>query len=238
MNQHSRTELLLGGQALKRLSDAHVLIVGLGGVGGYTAEMLCRAGVGNLTIADGDTVSLSNINRQLIAFHSTVGQSKVRLFAQRFHDINPQCNVNAIDTFIRDDETVNLLQSAPFDYVVDAIDTLSPKVFLIYHACQLDLPVVSSMGSAGRMDPSVISVTDISRSNSCPLARAVRKRLHRLGIDHGVKVVFSTETVNPESVIEEPSQNKRTTIGTISYLPAMFGCHIAATVIQDIISQQ
>lgn len=232
----SRTELLLGNDALTRLSKAHVLVVGLGGVGGYAAEMLCRAGVGRLTIVDGDTVSESNINRQIIATVDAIGQSKAMVMNNRLKNINPNCEINAIDTFLRDDEMIDLLKSVSFDYVVDAIDTLAPKVFLIYHSYTMGLPIVSSMGSAGKLDPSKIELCDISKSHTCPLAAMVRKRLHKLGVREGVKVVFSSEKVIEQSVVEERSQNKRTTIGTISYLPPLFGCYCASAVIRDIIS--
>ena len=242
----SRTELLLGTDGVERLRRAHVLVVGLGGVGGYAAEMLCRAGVGHLTIVDGDTVSRSNCNRQLIALQSTVGESKAVLFERRFREINPDCEVTAINTFLRDEAMISLLEKGnieqsseqavgqTFDYIVDAIDTLSPKVYLLYHAHKLGIPVVSAMGSAGKLDPSKIQVADISKSNTCPLAAMVRKKLHRLGVSEGFKVVFSIEKVAETAVVEEPSQNKRTTVGVVSYMPAMFGCYCASTVIMDL----
>lgn len=235
-NLYTRTEMLLQADGMRRLKEAHVLVVGLGGVGGYAAEMLCRAGVGRLTVVDGDNVSASNINRQIIACQSTVGQSKAALFRARLSDINPECLLTVHDEFLRDERIVKLLHADSYDYVVDAIDTLSPKVFLLYHARCAGLRVVSSMGSAGKLDPYAIRVSDLSKSHTCPLAAMVRKRLHRLGVTEGIKVVFSTEKVAEHSMVEEPSQNKRTTIGTISYLPAMFGCCCAAEVIRDIAS--
>lgn len=231
----SRTELLLGAEAVERLRGAHVLVVGLGGVGGYAAEMLCRAGVGRLTLVDGDKVSESNLNRQIIALNSTVGQSKVELFEKRFKDINPECDTVAKEVFLRDEEMIELLESEKYDYVVDAIDTLSPKVFLLYHSHRLGLPVVSAMGSAGKLNPEMVQVCDVSESNTCPLAAMVRKKLHKLGVRDGFKVVFSTEKAIETAMREEPSQNKRTTVGVISYMPAVFGCHCAATVINDLI---
>ena len=200
--------------------------------------MLCRAGVGHLTLIDNDVVTPTNINRQIIALHSTVGKLKTELFVDRLHDINPDCEVTAMQVFLRDELTAQILQSRHFDYVVDAIDTLSPKVFLLYEAHRQHLPVVSSMGSAGKLDPSAVHIADISRSHTCPLAAMVRKRLHRLGVQDGIKVVFSTEKVAEQSIIEDPSQNKRTTIGTISYLPPLFGCFCASVVIRDLISNQ
>ena len=233
----SRTELLLGAVGVERLRQAHVLVVGLGGVGGYAAEMLCRAGVGRLTIVDGDKVSESNINRQIIALNSTVGMSKAELFEKRFKDINPECEVVAKEVFLRDDEMINLLEAEKYDYVVDAIDTLSPKVFLLYHTQRLGLPIVSAMGSAGKMDPGLVRVADISESHTCPLAAMVRKKLHKLGVREGFKVVFSTEKVIESAIREEPSQNKRTTVGVVSYMPAVFGCHCASVVINDLTKQ-
>lgn len=233
----TRTELLLGEESLERLKKAHVLVVGLGGVGGYAAEMLCRAGVGRMTIVDGDKVSVSNINRQIIALRSTVGISKTELFKQRFHDINPDCEVTALNVFLRDEEMIRLLEKEKYDYVVDAIDTLSPKVFLLYHAHRLGLPIVSAMGSAGKLDPSKIEVTDVAQSHTCPLAAMVRKKLHKLGVREGFKVVFSSEKVDESAMIEDPSQNKRTTVGVISYMPAVFGCYCASTVINDLIEK-
>lgn len=231
---YSRTALLLRPEGVQRLRDAHVLVVGLGGVGGYAAEQLCRAGVGRLTLVDADKVSESNINRQIIALHSTVGQSKVALFKQRMADINPDCIVDARETFLRDEEMISLLQEQHYDYVVDAIDTLSPKVFLLYHCVSMGLPVVSSMGSAGKVDATALHIADISKSHTCPLAAMVRKRLHRMGITEGIDVVFSTEKVAEHAMVEEISENKRTTIGTISYIPPMFGCCCASVVIRKL----
>lgn len=232
---YSRTTLLLGDEAQDLLQRASVLVVGLGGVGGYAAEMLCRAGVGNLTIVDSDTVSHSNLNRQLIALNSTVGHSKVDLFCQRFRDINPSVNITPLNTFLRDDEMISLLEDNHFDYVVDAIDTLSPKVFLLYHSTRLHIPVVSAMGSGGKLDPALVQVTDIAKTYNCPLATMVRKHLHKLGLYTGFKAVFSPEKVSSSAMYEDPSQNHRTTIGTISYMPALFGCHCASVVIRDLI---
>lgn len=232
----SRTRLLLGDGQMDRLSSASILVVGLGGVGGYAAEQLCRAGVGRMTIVDADTVSESNINRQLIALQSTVGQSKAELFRRRFNDINPQCEVTAVNEFLRDDRTLELLQQQRYSCVVDCIDTLSPKVFLLYHARQLGLPVVSSMGSGGKLDPSKVTASDISRSHTCPLAAMVRKRLHRLGVSEGIRVVFSPEEVPDHAMLRDPGTNHLTTLGTISYMPALFGCIVAAETIKTILS--
>ena len=236
MPMFSRTRLLLQDTAMNRLQASHVLVVGLGGVGGYAAEQLCRAGVGTMTIVDGDAVSESNINRQLIALHSTVGQRKAELFRTRFADINPDCRVTVIDEFIRDDRMIELLESDHYDCVVDCIDTLAPKVFLLFHAHRLGLPVVSCMGSGGKLDPSQVQACDIAQSNTCPLAAMVRKRLHHLGVYSGIRVVFSTEKVPPHAMIEDRTDNHLTTIGTISYMPPLFGCYIASEVIKLLIN--
>ena len=233
---YSRTRLLLQDEGLGRLQAVHVLVVGLGGVGGYAAEMLCRAGVGRLTVVDGDTVSASNVNRQIIALHSTVGKSKADLFRQRLLDINPDCQVTALDEYLRDERLVQLLEAEKYSCVVDCIDTLSPKVFLLYHSVRLGLPVVSAMGSGGKMDPSLVQTADIAKSYACPLSAMVRKRLRRMGVDTGIRVVFSPEEVPAHAMREEVSANHRTTLGTISYMPPLFGCHIAAEVIRLLIT--
>ncbi len=236
MNWNERTLLLLGQENLNALKKANVLVAGLGGVGAYAAEMLVRAGVGNLTIVDGDVVEESNRNRQLPALISTNGKTKTGVLSERFLDINPEINLISLNEFLRDERTVELLESQNFDYVVDCIDTLSPKVFLIYHAVQRGLKVVSSMGAGGKLDPSKVKVADISKSHDCNLARMVRKRLHRLGVRKGITVVFSPEEVSEDAIRLEQGQNKNSTVGTISYMPAIFGCFVASVVIRDIVS--
>lgn len=231
-----RTDLLLGTERLDKLRNANVLVVGLGGVGAYAAEMLCRAGVGNLTIVDGDVVEETNRNRQLPALVSTQGKPKAEVLEQRFRDINPDVRLLVINDFLRDEKTIELLDSNKFDYVVDCIDTLSPKVFLIYHAVSRGLKVVTSMGAGGKLDPAQVRIADISKSHDCKLARVVRKRLHRLGIRKGITAVFSPEEVPDEAIRLEQSQNKNSTVGTISYMPAVFGCFVASVVIRDLVA--
>lgn len=235
----SRTELLIGEEGLEKLSKSHVLQVGLGGVGAYSAEQLCRAGVGEMTIVDADTVSVSNINRQLPALHSTVGKSKVQVMADRLLDINPDLKLHCIEEFIRDERTAEILNAAPFDCVLDAIDSLSPKVYLIFQALQRQIPVVSVMGAGGKMDPTKIQIADISKSYNCHLAKTVRKRLYRMGVRHGFDVVFSSEHVPEEAVIIEKDEsiNKLSTVGTISYMPATFGCFAAAAVLRKLVEK-
>jgi len=229
-----RTNLLLGPQNLEKLKNANVLVVGLGGVGAVAAEMICRAGVGKMTIADGDIVEITNRNRQLPALKSTEGRPKTEILAQRLLDINPGLELNSVFEFVRDERAVELLKSQSFDYVVDAIDTLSPKVFLIHHALELGLNLVSSMGAGGKIDPSKVAVTDISKSYNCKLARMIRKRLNKLGIKKGFKVVFSPEEVDENAIRLEEGQNKKSSVGTISYMPAVFGCFAASVVIRDL----
>ena len=235
MNWLERTELLLGEEKLKKLKNANVLVVGLGGVGAYAAEQICRAGIGKMTIVDGDVIEITNLNRQLPALNSTKGKPKAEILAERFRDINPEIELTVVNDFIRDEKAAELLKSQPFDYIVDAIDTLAPKVFLVYHAVQLGLKVVSSMGAGGKMEPGKVQVADISESHNCKLARMFRKRLSRLGIKEGVKVVFSPEEITKESVKLEEGQNKKSTVGTISYMPPVFGCFIAGVVVRDLI---
>ena len=230
----SRTALLLGEESISRFSARHVLIVGLGGVGAYAAEMICRAGIGEMTIIDGDIVSLSNINRQLPATHSSVGEKKAGVLERRFKDINPEIRLNVITDFLDEDAMKNLLENNRYDFIVDAIDTLAPKIALISNAIFKDMPIISAMGAGGKTDPSQIRITDISKTYECPLAKVVRKRLKEMGIYKGLTVVFSPEKVNREAIISTNERNKRSTVGTVSYLPAMFGCYMASHVIRNL----
>lgn len=237
MNWNSRTQLLLGEEGVKKLASSHVLVVGLGGVGAYAAEQLARAGLGKMTIVDCDTVNVTNKNRQLLALDSTVGRPKVEVMAERIRDINPDVEVVALNQYLKDQSIIDLMEQ-PFDYIVDAIDTLAPKVFLLYYAVLNKQNIVSCMGSGGKLDPSMIQVADIAKSHNCRLAFYVRKRLHRLGIREGITVVFSPEKVADSAVsIEEQTENKIATVGTISYMPAMFGCYCASHVIREILAR-
>lgn len=231
-----RTRLLLGDEKLAILKQAHVLVAGLGGVGSWAAELLVRGGIGKLTIADHDSISPSNRNRQLPALKSNEGLAKADVMAERLLDINPDLHLVVVKTFLKDDAIPALLDQAVFDFVVDAIDTLSPKVFFLYHCKKRNYRVVSSMGSGNKFDPALIRVADISETYNCRLAHYVRKHLHKLGIREGIKAVFSPEVL-PQKVLEWASgeQNKRTIAGTISYMPAMFGAWCASVVIRDLI---
>lgn len=225
---------MAGKEKIERLNKAHVLVCGLGGVGSYAAEQLARAGIGALTIVDGDTIHETNRNRQLPALTSTHGDFKAVVVAERLTDINPDLKLTVIQEYIKDQRMIDILEKG-YDYVIDAIDTLSPKVYLIYHTMRLGIPLVSSMGSGGKFDPSLIKVSDIDETYNCKLAYYMRKRLHKLGIWKGFKAVYSPEVVSREAVaLMEGELNKKSTVGTISYMPAMFGCYCASVVIRDI----
>lgn len=228
-----RTELLLGEEKMQRMAASHVLVVGLGGVGAYAAEMICRAGVGRMTIVDADTVQPSNINRQLPALHSTVGQAKAEVLAERFRQINPQLELTVLPVFLKDENIPALLDAAKYDFIVDAIDTLSPKCFLIYHALQRRIPIVSSMGAGAKSDITQVRFADIWDTYHCGLSKAVRKRLQKMGVKRKLPVVFSAEQADPKAVLlTEDEMNKKSTCGTVSYMPAVFGCYLAEYVIK------
>jgi tRNA threonylcarbamoyladenosine dehydratase len=231
----SRSEMVLGEEALLKLKGSHVLVAGLGGVGSWAAEMICRAGVGHMTIIDGDVVSAGNINRQLPALTSTLGQPKAEVMGARLMDINPDLKLKIVSEFIRDQRLIDILEEEKYDYIVDAIDTLSPKVFLIYHSLRLKLKIVSSMGAGGRFDPTNIKVADISETNYCNLARMLRKKLHKLGVRDGFTAVYSPEVVDKDKIIRGSEEtNKASHVGTISYMPAAFGITCASVVIREL----
>ena len=236
-NWLERTELLLGAEKLELLRKAHVLVVGLGGVGAYAAEMIARAGVGRMTLADADTVGLTNINRQLLALHSTVGRPKAEVLAERLRDINPAIELTVVNRYIKDEETYTLLDAARYDYVVDCIDTLSPKLALIAAALERKMPLVSSMGAGAKVDPTQLEIKDISKTHHCPLAHMLRKRLHKIGIYKGFRAVFSPEPIREGAMILSEEQNKKSQVGTISYIPALFGIGCASVVIRDLIGE-
>lgn len=232
-NWQQRTELLLGEEKMNRLRNSHVLVVGLGGVGAYAAEMICRAGVGRMTIVDADTVQPTNINRQLPALHSTIGMLKAEVLAARFKDINPDMQLTVLPVYLKDENIPELLDSAKFDFIVDAIDTISPKCFLIYNALIRKLKIVSSMGAGAKSDITQVRFTDLWETYHCGLSKAVRKRLQKMGLKRKLPVVFSTEQSDPAAVIlTDEEQNKKSTNGTVSYMPAVFGCYLAEYVIK------
>ena len=228
-----RTRLLLGEEKMERLQQAHVLVVGLGGVGAYAAEMICRAGVGRMTIVDADTVQPTNINRHLPALHSAMGREKAEVLAARIKDINPDIELKVLPVFLKDDNIPELLDAARYDFVVDAIDTLAPKCYLIAETLKRHIKIVSSMGAGAKSDITQIRFADIWDTYHCGLSKAVRKRLQKLGIKRKLPVVFSTEQADPKAVLlTEDDQNNKSTCGTVSYMPAVFGCYLAEYVIK------
>jgi tRNA threonylcarbamoyladenosine dehydratase len=233
-----RTELQIGKENVLKLRKKHVLVCGLGGVGAAAAEMLCRAGIGKMTILDSDKIHFSNRNRQIPALVSTEGMYKTDAVQQRLLDINPKLKLTTVNKYIKDEKITEVLELAKFDYVIDAIDTLSPKIYLIYHCMYLKLPLISSLGSGGKYDPSQIRIADISESYNCKLGYYLRKKIHKLGIYKGFKVVFSPEEVDDKAIqLTENEKNKKSIVGTISYMPVAFGCFIASAVIRDIIEK-
>lgn len=238
MNQNNwteRTRLLLGDERVDAYHNSHVLVVGLGGVGGITAEMLVRAGIGRLTIVDADIIQPSNLNRQIVSTTSKLYQSKASVLHDRLKDINPDVQIEVIEEFLKDDNMVELIQRHTYDFVVDAIDSLSPKVHLIRLAKEYKLPIISSMGAGAKRNPALVAQADLSKSYNCALARALRKRLRKLGISKDLPVVFSSELPDESAVIEiSGEQCKRSTAGTISYMPAIFGIYLSAYVLEHI----
>lgn len=228
-----RTVTLIGQEAVTRLKNAHVLVAGVGGVGGYAVETLVRCGIGNLTIIDADNVSESNINRQLVALHSTIGMSKVNILADRCRDINPDISINAVQEFITVDNTSKMIGS-DVDFVVDAIDTIAPKISIIKYCLKNKIPIISSMGAGGRIDPAKIGYFDISETREDGLARVVRQRLKKDGIRSGLKVVASLEVPKHSAVIELDEQNKRSSLGTTFTVPSMFGIYLGNYVIRKL----
>jgi tRNA A37 threonylcarbamoyladenosine dehydratase len=242
-NRFHRTELLLGEKAMASLKDAHVGVFGLGGVGSYAAESLARAGVGKLTLIDFDFVGVTNINRQNIALSSSVGQAKTAVMAERAALINPDCIVDARQEFFCEDNSDALLDLG-YDAVIDAIDSFNPKIRLIVESLKKGIPLFSAMGAAGKIDPSMIRVGDISKSTICPLAKRVRKRLRAFNVHSGFEVVYSIEPpilpFSPELIDKEKKEftidrgRERMIQGSISYLPAIFGLTLSGLVIQKI----
>ena len=230
-----RTELLFGEEKTTRLRNSHVLVIGLGGVGAYAAEQLVRAGIGSLTIADGDEIQESNINRQLPATHRTIGYKKTEVLKQRYLDINPNLKLTVVNQYINDDEMEAFILSIKYSFVVDAIDTIAPKLYLIKACVENKIPLVSSMGAGARVDPTKVMIADLSKSYNDRLAFRVRKKLRRWGINKGFPVVFSSEDANRNAIkLVDNEINKRSTTGTISYMPAVFGLFCASVVIRKI----
>lgn len=235
----SRTELLIGREKLVRLSKAHVLVVGLGGVGSFAAEFVCRGGVGTMTIVDGDVVDPSNRNRQLPALSTNHGQSKADIMAERLKAINPELTLHVVKTFVNPEAVADILSAANYDYIVDAIDSVTPKITFLKEAYRRNLKIVSSMGAGGRMDPTALRVVDISKTHHCFFAQQVRKNLKKEGIYKGIKAVFSTEEQDKNSLmLTDGSNYKKSAYGTMSYLPATFGATCASVVLRDLIETE
>jgi len=232
-----RSLLVFGEQGIANLNQSHVLVAGVGGVGGFIIEALARAGVGTLTIVDHDVVSPSNLNRQIIALKSTLGENKAEVMKSRIADINPLCQVNTIQSFLKPEDMDQLL-STDYDYVVDAIDSLNCKVSLVETAVNKGLKVASSMGAGRRIDPGKIQITDISKTHTCGLARQMRQRLKKRRIKKGIPVVFSSELPLPPGPMEEiEGARGRVVNGTASYMPAIFGLMLAGVVVQDLVAE-
>lgn len=230
-----RTELLVGPEGLARLFESSVAVIGLGGVGAYAAEMLCRAGVGHLILLDSDVVSESNKNRQLIALDSTIGKPKSAVLAERLKDINPDVRLTLINCYLEEGGIQQLLGEYKVDFLVDAIDTLAPKIALIKYCVESGIPHVSSMGAGAKFDATAVRLADLSKSYNCPLAYILRKKLRKVGISKGFKVVFSEELPRREAIVAVEERNKKSNVGTISYLPAVFGCVCAQAAVEHLL---
>ena len=233
-----RTEMLVGEEMLEHFRNSTVAVIGVGGVGGYAAEMIVRAGIGHLIILDSDDVSVTNKNRQLLALDSTVGKPKCEVLAARLKDINPELDLTIIQEYLEADKVADVLGGYKIDYLVDAIDTLAPKLHLIKYCMDSGIPLVSSMGAGAKYDATKVRITDVSKSFNCPLAYIVRKRLRYMGIKKGFQVVFSEELPDKDSIVPCEDRNKKSQVGTISYIPAVFGCTCAQAVITGLMAKK
>jgi tRNA A37 threonylcarbamoyladenosine dehydratase len=232
-----RAELLFKKEGLDRLKNAHVLVVGLGGVGSFAAEFIARAGVGTMTIVDGDVVDITNINRQLPALHSTVGEPKVDIVGDRLMDINPELKLIRLKEFLSPERAYELVTNE-YDYVLDCIDSITPKLNLILSAKRKKVKIISNMGAGGKYEAAKVRVSDISKTEVCPLAKTIRKRLKKEGVSKGIKAVYSTETPDQSSLKMTDGKNfKKSFFGTNSWMPALFGLHAAETVVKYIIGK-
>lgn len=234
----SRTELIIGKDGVERLKGKKVAIIGIGGVGSWAAEAIARAGVGSIVIVDSDTVAISNINRQIIALHSTLGLPKVEVMKKRLLDINPDIEISAFQKFFDESSSADLLNNGP-DYVVDAIDSMKSKVHLIYRCKLMNIPIISSMGAGNKMDPGAFMITDLSKTSVCPLARIIRKELKKLGIVSGIKVVISKEPSRrlQDSICEGDNRMSKGIPGSMSFVPPSVGLLMAGEVIKDLLGR-
>ena len=234
ISQFSRSELLLGEKATEKLKSCRVAVFGIGGVGGYVVEVLARSGVGELDLIDNDEVALSNLNRQIIALHSTVGRAKVEVAAERARDINPIIKLNINKCFYLD-ENKEHFDFSKYDYVVDAIDTVAGKISLVTEAQKAGVPIISAMGAGNKLDATAFRVADISKTKVCPLAKVMRRELHKRGINH-LKVVYSEEP--PLKPLPSDDSNKRQTPGSVAFVPAVMGLIIGGEVVKDLLKDQ
>lgn len=226
MKQFERTSLLIGEENIQKLNNSNVIVFGVGGVGSYVVEALVRSGIGNLSIVDFDIVDETNINRQIIALHSTIGKKKVEVAKERIIDINPNINLEVFNTFISPD-TINTFDFSKYDYVVDAIDNVTGKLLIIQKAIEANVPIICSLGTANKLDPSKLILTDISKTHTCPLAKVIRTKLRQLGINH-LDVLFSSE---------EPIKTNSNTLGSMPYVPSVGGLLIASHIIKNLIKK-
>lgn len=237
LHRFARTELLIGEQGVAKLAASTVAIFGVGGVGSYVVEALARSGIGKIILIDHDTVSLTNLNRQLPALESTIGQAKVEVMRQRVLDINPNCQVEAIQQFYNKEQSEALIRPE-YTYIVDAIDSITAKVDLIVTAMEKKIPIVSSMGAGNKLDPTQFKLADISKTHICPMAKAVRKILRSRGVTKGLKVVFSTEMpLTPLEPYAEETGIRRQLPGSISFVPSVAGLFLASAVVNDILKK-
>jgi len=234
MDWLQRTELLLKEDGLRRMHEATVVVAGVGGVGGYAAEMIVRSGVGHIVILDSDVVSVTNKNRQILALDSTVGLPKTTVLRSRLLDINPLLQIDVLEQYLEADDVASVIGPFQPDFVVDAIDTIAPKLALIRYCYENKIPSVSSMGAGARMDATAVRLADISKTYNCNLAAVIRKRLRAMGISKGVQVVFSEELPDREAIVPCQEKNKLSMVGSISYVPAVFGCICAQAAISGI----
>ena len=235
-NWLERTTLLFGDDTVKKLKEKNVLIAGLGGVGAYAAESICRSGIGKITLVDNDIITETNKNRQLLALDSTIGKQKTEILKKRLLDINKDIEITVIGDYIDENNIPEILSKQNYDYIVDAIDTISPKFNLIKYAVENKINIVSSMGAGGKKNPEMVKIADISKSYNCKLSRTIRKRLHKTGIYKGFKVVFSPEEIDETSIKFVDEKHKKTTLGTAAYMPAIFGFYCSYVVVDKLIN--
>lgn len=235
----SRTHLILGDSGLEKLKNSHVIIFGIGGVGSCVAEMLCRGGVGKMTIVDGDKIVLSNLNRQLHTTRENLDEFKTRALRNRLYSINPHLQLIEIQKYLKyKEEFEEILSNGSYTYVVDSIDTLTSKCLLIETAYKMKYPIITAFGAGGKVDPTKVSLADISETHHCRLAYYVRKKLHKIGIYKGIRTVYSYEVPQKSyTTLDSPVRGKKSTIGTISYMPNLFGCYVSAEVLLGILGK-